>query len=282
MRAHTMILLTTFTMTACKKGAKDIKALCEDNFSKGAFDNGKWTPGTGDKAAFMEFCTKQSADVVRCSSMEIEMGDKSCEEHTGVKSPAGFKAKMQIMALRNGTASTPPGPKAEATPPPPDSTALTLIMEKGAPSTFKPQQGIASTGSSPKGLSVYLIGDCPALPANACEWLPKGWVNTDFDKLSAQCPDFREVVIRLSYDDQMKEMPATDLKPGTYGRTSDPIRASLVQVNHKDGAKNFQVSSEKLLDITKADATRIEGTLTAKDEFGNQVTGPFSASVCQY
>ena len=88
----------------CKKKSKDIKALCADVFDHAEKDNGKWSAGKGDKAKFTEFCLKQKPDVVRCSSMEIDFGDKSCEKVTGVMSEdhSGFDTKMKLAALRDG------------------------------------------------------------------------------------------------------------------------------------------------------------------------------------
>jgi len=86
---------------ACKKGG-DINSQCEDNFAHGEKDDGKWSPGKGDKAKFMDYCKQQKAEVVKCSSMEVDMFDKDCENVTGIRSD-GFKVKMKIAALRNGS-----------------------------------------------------------------------------------------------------------------------------------------------------------------------------------
>jgi hypothetical protein len=98
-----MIGMLALAVGACgkKKGGGDIKSECEANFAHGEMDNGTWSPGKGDKAKFMDYCLKQKPEVVHCSSMEIEFGDKSCEKWTGL-STDGFNVKMEISKLRNG------------------------------------------------------------------------------------------------------------------------------------------------------------------------------------
>jgi hypothetical protein len=92
----------TATVAACgKKGGGGIKDECEANFAAGEMENDVWSPGKGDKVKFMEYCLKQKPEVVKCSSMKVEFGDKSCEKHTGI-STDGFKVKMELSKLRNG------------------------------------------------------------------------------------------------------------------------------------------------------------------------------------
>jgi hypothetical protein len=105
-----------------KKGGGDIKSVCEANFAHGEMNDGKWSPGKGDKAKFMDYCVKQNADVVRCSSMEIDFGDKSCEKHTGVGTD-GFHVKMELAKLRDTTEATTASTTPTTPPPPPPATA---------------------------------------------------------------------------------------------------------------------------------------------------------------
>ena len=91
----------TVTLAACGKKGGGIKEECEANFAAGEMENDVWKPGKGDKAKFMEYCLKQKPEVVKCSSMKVEFGDKSCEKHTGI-STDGFKVKMELSKLRNG------------------------------------------------------------------------------------------------------------------------------------------------------------------------------------
>jgi hypothetical protein len=102
----------------CGKGKKaDVKSLCEGVFAHAEKDDGKWIAGKGDKAKFMDFCTKQKPEVVRCSSMEIDFNDKTCEKVTGVmqQDHSGFDTKMKIMALRDGV-PMPGAPAASSAP----------------------------------------------------------------------------------------------------------------------------------------------------------------------
>jgi hypothetical protein len=99
--ASALVFVGASTVGCGKKKSADIKSVCEDNFAHGEMNNDKWTPGKGDKAKFMEYCVKQAPEVVRCSSMEIDFGDKTCEKSTGVGTD-GFKVKMEIGKLRNG------------------------------------------------------------------------------------------------------------------------------------------------------------------------------------
>ena len=106
MRQTTFVMLISSALAlgaaGCgKKKGGDIKSACETNFSHGEKNDGKWSPGKGDKAKFMEYCLKQKPEVVKCSSMKVEFGDKSCEKHTGI-STDGFKVKMELAKLRNG------------------------------------------------------------------------------------------------------------------------------------------------------------------------------------
>ena len=131
--------LLCLAVVGCKKkGAGDIKTVCEANFAHGEKDDGKWSPGKGDKAKFMDYCLKQKPDVVHCSSMEIDFGDKSCEKVTGVGTD-GFEVKIELAKLRDTSGAiaadtTPPAPSpapapapgpAAAPAPPPASAACT-------------------------------------------------------------------------------------------------------------------------------------------------------------
>jgi hypothetical protein len=99
------VLLCIAVVGCKKKGGGDIKSVCESNFAHGEMNDGKWSPGKGDKAKFMDYCVKQNADIVRCSSMEIELGDKSCEKHTGVGTD-GFTVKIELAELRDSRGAT--------------------------------------------------------------------------------------------------------------------------------------------------------------------------------
>jgi hypothetical protein len=134
------IIAITAGVTACKKKG-DVKSLCEDNFAKAEKDDGKWSPGKGDKAKFMEYCTKQTPDVIRCSSMEMAF-DKSgdCEKHTGIRSD-GFKVSMELARLRDGHppagGGKPAEPVAEAeTPPEPQPACGADAFQRDADPPF--------------------------------------------------------------------------------------------------------------------------------------------------
>ncbi len=104
-------LLSLSAVTGCKKkgGGGDINATCEDVFAHAEKDGGKWSAGKGDKKAFMDFCVTQKPEVVRCSSMEIEMDDKDCKEVTGVMAAdhSGFETKRKLGDLRDGRGGPP-------------------------------------------------------------------------------------------------------------------------------------------------------------------------------
>ena len=86
-------LLSLSAVTGCKKkgGGGDINATCEDVFAHAEKDGGKWSAGKGDKKAFMDFCVTQKPEVVRCSSMEIEMDDKDIKRANEIAAYPWFK-----------------------------------------------------------------------------------------------------------------------------------------------------------------------------------------------
>lgn len=134
--------LLCIAVVGCKKkGAGDIKTVCEANFAHGEKDDGKWSPGKGDKAKFMDYCLKQKPDVVHCSSMEIDFGDKSCEKVTGVGTD-GFEVKMEIAKLRDGVADAPPPAPAPApTPTEPATDTAKAPVPPPAPAADGPCTG---------------------------------------------------------------------------------------------------------------------------------------------
>jgi hypothetical protein len=113
MKTISIAFVAMFSLAAfagCKKkGGGDINSTCEDVFAHAEKDGGKWSPGKGDKKAFMDYCLTQKPEVVHCSSMEIDFNDKDCEKLTGVMADdhTGFEAKHKLGDLRDGRAGAP-------------------------------------------------------------------------------------------------------------------------------------------------------------------------------
>jgi hypothetical protein len=168
-------LLCVLAIGCGKKKAGDIKSVCEDNFAHGEMENDKWSPGKGDKTAFMDYCVKQNPDVVRCSSMTIELGDKSCEKHTGI-STDGFKVKMELGKLRNGNGgASGTGPAASQKPveaaaapeppaPPQPACAANAYRHEGTPAfcmNLDPSLKPDGKGEQKRGDLVALVWEGP-------------------------------------------------------------------------------------------------------------------------
>ncbi len=153
MKTISIAFVAMFSLAAfagCKKkGGGDINSLCEDVYSHAEKDGGKWSPGKGDKKAFMDFCLTQKPEVVKCSSMEVDFNDKDCEKVTGVMSDdhSGFETKRKLGDLRDGRAGAPPagGGSAMAG----SGSAAGSDMAAGSGSAAAPAAGggdMASTG----------------------------------------------------------------------------------------------------------------------------------------
>lgn len=103
--AFSILALSALSLTtaACKKSSGDIQSVCDDVYAHGEKD-GTWKPCKGDKAKFMEVCTKATPEVARCSSLEHAFdNDPDCEKATGFKAEGdGFHQKMQISAACAG------------------------------------------------------------------------------------------------------------------------------------------------------------------------------------
>jgi hypothetical protein len=96
-------VLATSAFGCKKKG--DINSLCDEAFSHYEKDDGKWTPGPGDKKAFMDYCAQQKPEVLNCWDMRKQMEDEDCKKLTG-PGEDGFKVLMKLRELQRTPASS--------------------------------------------------------------------------------------------------------------------------------------------------------------------------------
>jgi hypothetical protein len=254
----------------CSKKKGDPNAQCEQIFQKG--DGSK--PYATDKQAFIAACLKVGAQTRTCLLSSDMMKDENCAPGKG----SAFREAMQLMQLGQGG-----GKPAASTPSPPAAGAfgeISTVSEKGAaPIKFTPKLGVASQTSSPASWQIYLVDDCASLPANPCDLLPKNFFQLDGSKL-AGCAGLKSVKISLTNEDQMKPV---DLKPGKFGKATADAPGAYLSYYHDVGQSTVSVTNaDNLVEVTAVDADKIAGTLTAKNGFGQEITGgPFTATVCK-
>lgn len=249
----------------------DPTAQCDTIYQKG--DGTK--SYTTDKQAFIDACMKVGAQTREC----LLKGDLTAGDCAPGKGTA-FREAMQLMQLGQGSGAAPAKKPAETA----NQTHKLTLTKAGGEAKKVPVQVALARAADGKGtgtLSMFLVGECPGMPADPCEAI-HAVGNLDTEKLKPLCPSYRSVTIRFNHEDQMKMVNPADLKPGKYGRTSDPIRGSAIQVwgaGAPDDGSQFQVYGDNVLEITASDGKHFAGKLTAKSNEG-EVTGTFDAKLC--
>jgi len=282
----------------CGKKKKDIKALCEDVFAHAEKDDGKWSPGKGDKAAFMAYCLQQKPEIVRCSSMTIDFDDKSCKEITGVMAAdhTGFDVKMKLGAMRDGRDTGAPSGDATPASGTPAPTAAQPVGAAGGgggkqeytatwdgttvgPTKFD-RQVWSDDGNG--NLQIFLFANCPSAPQD-CSVLKYDQINQA--ALKAVCPDF--TVIHIPFGpagQQTGGMGPLALEPGKYGGKTEKFHAGMVEHGNAD----YKMSNQIYGDVPDVDITQvgadgiIAGSFDSTDprQAGRHFTGAFSAQKC--